>query len=89
MGSPLGPTLANAFVFFYEKKGYNNVLRNPKEFKTVYYERYVDDIFVSFRSRDHLIKFRDYLNTCHANIKFSFEEEKNGKLSSLDIKVSL
>ena len=36
--------------------------------KTIYYRRYVDDIFVLFRSRDHLIKFNDYLNKCHPNI---------------------
>ena len=60
----------------------------PEEFKQVYYRRYVDDIFVLFRSCDHLTKFRDYLNKCQRNIKFSFEEEKNGKLYFLDVKVS-
>ena len=84
MGAPLGPILANAFLCFYEESGYNNVLINLN----VYYRRYVDDIFVLFRSRDHLIKFRDYLNKCHPNMKFSFEEEKNGKLSFLDVEVS-
>ena len=49
---------------------------------------YVDDIFVLFRSCDHLIKFCDYLNKCHPSMKFSFEEEKNGKLSSLYVDVS-
>ena len=39
-------------------------------------------------SPDHLIKFRDYLNKCHPNMTFSFEEEKNGKLSFLDVEVS-
>ena len=60
----------------------------PDKFKPVYYRRYVDDIFVLFKSRDHVIKFRDYLNKCHPNMKFSFEEEKNGKLSFIDIEVS-
>ena len=59
----------------------------PEEFKPVYYRRYVDDIFVLFRSRDHLIKFRYYLNKCHPKMKFSFEE-KNVKLSFLDVEVS-
>ena len=85
MGSPLGPTLANAFLCFYEKKWLEQC---PDKFKPVYYRRYVDDIFVLFKSRDHLIKFRDYLNKCHPNMKFSFEEEKNGKLSFLDVEVS-
>ena len=76
MGSPLGPTIANAFLCFYEKKWLEQC---PDKFKPVYYRRYVDDIFVLFKSRDHLIKFREYLNKCHPNMKFSFEEEKNGK----------
>ena len=85
MGSPLGPTLANAFLCFYEKKWLEQC---PEEFKPVYYRRYVDDIFVLFRSQDHLIKFRDYFNKCHPNMNFTFEQEKNGKLSFLDVDVS-
>ena len=61
----------------------------PDKFKSVYYRRYADEIFVLIKSRNHLIKFRDYLNKYHPNIKFSFEEEKNGKLSFLDVEVSL
>ena len=85
MGSPLGPTLPNAFLCFYEKKWLEQC---PEEFKPVYYRRYVDDIFVLFRSQDHLIKFRDYFNKCHPNMNFTFEQEKNGKLSFLDVDVS-
>ena len=32
MGSPLGPTLANALLCFYEKSGQNNVLINLNQF---------------------------------------------------------
>ena len=71
MGSPLGLTLANAFLCFYEKKWLEQC---PEEFKTVYYRRYVDDIFVLFRSHDFLFKFWDYLNKCHPNMKFSFKD---------------
>ena len=60
----------------------------PDKFKLVYYRRYVDDIFVLLKSCSHLIKFRDNLNKCHTNIKFSFEEENNEKLSFLDVEVS-
>ena len=42
MGSPLGPTLANAFFCFHEQIWLD-------EFKPVYYRRHVDDIFVLFR----------------------------------------
>ena len=47
-----------------------------------------DDIFVSFKSAEHLSKFRDYFNTYHQNMYFSFEQEKDGKLSLLDVEVS-
>ena len=85
MGSPLGPTMANIFLSFYEIKWLEQC---PKEFKPVFYRRYVDDIFVLFESAEHLSKFRNYFNTCHPNMSFSFEQEKNGKLSFLDIEVS-
>ena len=67
MGSPLGPTMANVFLSFYEVKWLEQC---PKEFKPVCYRRYVDDIFVLFESTVHLLKFRDYFNTCHPNIFF-------------------
>ena len=85
MRSPLGPTMANAFLSFYEVKWLEQC---PKEFQPVFYRRYADDIFVLFESADHLPKFRDYFNTCHPNMSFSFEQETNGKLSFLDIEVS-
>ena len=85
MGSSLGSSLANAFFCFYEE---NRIEQSTEEFKLVYYRRYVDDIFVLFRSHDHLIEFRDYLNKCHPDMKFSFEEEKNGELSFVDVEVS-
>ena len=47
MGSPLGPTLANPFLCFYEKKK-KKIEQLPVEFKPVYYRRYVGDIFVLF-----------------------------------------
>ena len=66
----------------YEKKWLEQC---PDEFNPVYYRRYVDDIFVLFRSRDHFIKFRDYLDKCHPNMKFSFDEDKNGPVCSYSV----
>ena len=77
MGSPLGPTMANAFLSFYEVKWLEQC---PKEFKPVFYRRYVDDIFVLFESAEHLSQFRNYFNTCHPNMSFSFEQEKKWKV---------
>ena len=82
MGSPLGPSLANAFLAHYEQIWLNDC---QDEFKPVYYKRYVDDIFVLFWSPHHLGKFNEYLNTKHANIKFTGEKEVNGSLPFLDV----
>ena len=48
----------------------------------------MDDIFILFKSAEHLLKLRDYFNTCHQNMSFSFEREKDGKLSFLEVEVS-
>ena len=53
MGSPLGPTSANAFLCFYERKWLEEC---PSEFKPVFYRRYVDDIFALVKSTSHLEK---------------------------------
>ena len=83
MGSPLGPTMANVFLWFYELKWHKQC---PSQFKPVFYRRYVDDIFVLFEPAENLSKF--HLNTCHPNMSFSFEQEINSKLSFLDEEVS-
>ena len=59
----------------------------PQEIKTLFYRRYVDDIFVPFESQDKLIKFRDYFNSCHPNMSFSHEVETDGKLTVLYVNV--
>ena len=70
---PLGLAMANVFLSFYEVKWLEQY---PKEFKPVFYRRYVDDIFVLLESAEHLSKFRDYFNTCHPNISFSLNKKK-------------
>ena len=85
MGSPLGPSLANAFLCFHEQIWLNDC---PEDFKPVYYRRYVDDIFALFRSQDHLEKFTNYLNWKHKNIKFTDDKESNNSLPFLDILIS-
>ena len=52
MGSPLGPALAYAVLLHYEKEWLDSC---PIELKPKLYKRYVDDIFVMFPSRDHVI----------------------------------
>ena len=77
MGSPLGPTMANVFLSFYEIKCLEHW---PKEFKPVFYRRYIDDIFVLFESAEHISKFCNYFNTCHPSMSFSFEQKKIWKV---------
>ena len=84
MGSPLGPTLANAFLCHYEKEWLNSC---PIEFKPKLYKRYVDDIFVMFSPRHCVKKFVDYMNTKHLNTRFTFETEDQNSFSFLDIKI--
>ena len=60
-------------------------LRNV-EFLPNVYKRYVDYIFVTFNSYSQVLKFVDYMNHQHPNIKFTFEVEKN-IFSFLDVKI--
>ena len=73
MGSPLGPTLANAFLVYFEKNWLQNC---PSDFTPHYYRRYVDDIFVWFTSPKHLEAFRNFRNGRHANMPFTIKSEK-------------
>ena len=84
MGSPLSPTLANAFLCHYEKEWLDSC---PIEFRPKLYQRYIDDIFVMFRSRDHVKKFFDYMHTQHFNMRFTFKIEDQNSFSFLDIEI--
>ena len=59
----------------------------PIKFKPKLYKRCVDDIFVMFRSKDHVKKFVDYINIKHPNIRFTLEIENQNSFSILDIKI--
>ena len=84
MVSPLGPTLANISFCYHER----NWLKDcPKNFKPIYYKRYVDDIFVLFNKPEHAQFFLEYINKKHKNIKFSIETKLNRSLSFLDVKI--
>ena len=85
VGSPLGSTLANALLCHYEKIWLNEC---PSQFKSVVYKRYVDDIFVLFKSKEHLKLFVNYMNSKHRNIKFTFETEDSNNFSFLDVKIT-
>ena len=84
IGPPLGPTMSKVFLSFYEVKWLEQF---PKEFKLVFYKSYLNNIFVLFESAKNLSKCCDYFNTRYPNMSFSFEKEKNGKLSFLNKKI--
>ena len=85
MGSPLGPTLANLFLTYYEDRWLDNC---PIQFRPRYYRRYVDDVFLMFERKDQVKKFLKYMNTRHPNIQFTCEEESNNKISFLDVSIT-
>ena len=85
MGSPLGPTLANAFLCYHERKWLEDC---PIEFKPIKFNRYVDDCFLAFKCKDHATKFLEYLNNQHSNIAFTSEFEEANSLPFLDILIT-
>ena len=84
MGSPLGPALANAFLCHHEEYWLDDC---PLSFAPIFYARYVDDIFVLLRSREHILLLANYLSSKHPNINFTFEVEDNNSLPFLDVDV--
>ena len=85
MGSPLGPTLANIFLGYNECKWLADC---PDAFKPLYYQRYVDDIFLLFTNIECLEQFKAYMNMQHPNMNFTSELEVDGSLAFLDVFVS-
>ena len=84
MGSPLGLTLANAFLVHFEKNWLQNC---PSDLQPYYYRWYVNDIFVLFTSLKHLEAFRNFLNGRHAIMSFTIEREKQNRMSFLGIAI--
>ena len=81
MGSLLGATLANAFLVYHKK---NWLKHCPLEYRPLYYRRYVDDIFVLFNSAE---RFHSYLNCHHLSLSFTIDNEKDSRMSFLDVNV--
>ncbi len=85
VGNPLGPCLANAFLSHHEVSWLKN---SPPEFKPLFYRRYVDDMFIIFKSPDYVPLFLKCLNSQYENNKFTSEIEEYGTLSFLDIEIT-
>ena len=85
MDSLLGTKLANVFMCHFESIWLENC---SAHFKPMVYRRFVDDTFLLFRTKDHVEKFKNYLNKQHKNIKLTLEIEQNGSLSFLDVTIT-
>ena len=72
-------------ICHYEKIWLNEC---PSQFKPVVYRRSVDNIFVLFKSKEHLKPFVNYINSKHRNIKFTFETEDSNNFSFLHVKIT-
>ena len=83
MGSPLGVTLPNAFLVYFEKNWSQNC---PSDLKPYYYRQFVD-IFLLFTPPKHLEAFQNFLNGQQANMSITIENEKQNRLSFLDVQV--
>ena len=78
-GSPLGPSLANIYVGYFERRLFQ-VVRRPS-----IYLRYVDDTFVLIEDEAHRSDFHQALNDLHPGLKFTCETEKDNRLPFLDV----
>ncbi|XP_068756921.1 uncharacterized protein [Montipora capricornis] len=80
MGSPLGPVLANIFMFHFEEKWLMN-----SRFCPFLWFRDVESTFTMFDSKDNANELLSFLNSRHDSIKFTIEFEEDNKIPFLDI----
>ena len=81
MGSPLGPSLANIFLGYYE----NKILHRADGL--LYYCRYVDDTFAVFKKESQCDTFLNVLNNLHPALEFTYEKESNNTINFLDVSI--
>ncbi|XP_072043191.1 uncharacterized protein [Amphiura filiformis] len=82
MGSPVSPIVANLFMEWLEQEA---ITTASLDCKPKLWRRYVDDI-LEIINKDSTQKLTDHLNTTDqsGNIKFTYEEEKEGQIPFLD-----
>ena len=81
MGNKVAPPVAIIFMHQFERSAIRNATLKPD-----FYGRYIDDsISVWTHGHGELIKFMDYLNSIHSNIKFTLEDTSaSGTVAFLD-----
>jgi len=81
MGSPLAPTLADAFMSDFE----NKIMDRLEAMGLKGWNRYVDDTFVLLDNKQCTQIILDELNKQHSNIKSTTELEKKKTIPFLDV----
>ena len=85
MGSPLSPILANLCLEFLEK---NYIKTLPEDIRALFWVRYVDDVFIVYEhNEEKFSEFLNHINNIIPSIKFTVEQEENGKIPFLDVLV--
>ena len=82
MGSPLCPTLGNAFLVYFER-------RNGYAFAHETFSLIITGamLMISSTSPKHLQVFRNFLNCHHANMPYTIENKKQNRMSFLDVQI--
>lgn len=80
MGNALSPFIANIYMCNLEEK-----MKSSRIFPRIW-RRYVDDIFAVIK-KNQLRQLMKFLNEQTQTIKFTYEEEENGKLPFLDLMI--
>ncbi|KAJ0039381.1 hypothetical protein NL108_016169 [Boleophthalmus pectinirostris] len=85
MGDPLSAIMSSFFMEDLEQKAFNTA---PPQCPLTFWKRYVDDILEKIQ-QGHTQELTDHLNTQDdtGNIQFTHEEEKDGAIPFLDIKI--
>ena len=79
MGSPLAPAMADICTNWRTNEVFAKI-KNPPVIM-----RYVDDLFLAFDNPNDIEYVYQIFNSIHPNLKFTKEEENEGKLPFLDV----
>ena len=82
MGSPLGVLFANFYMGTLEER----IFSLHPELKPPIYTRYIDDVFISAKTTEDLLKLKAAFKN-HSSLNFTHETEKEQKLPFLDVLV--
>ncbi len=84
MGTRVAPSLANIFMGDFEAKHIDNYRLKPQLVC-----RFIDDLFILWpHGEEELAAWKEHLNSCHPNIKFTFETSRES-VNFLDTTVHL